>query len=296
MEIFTIIASLCSVVSVPLAFYFYLKSREVKRIFFSSRSITLIEDIPNDTRLQLSFKETEIKRLILTRFTLWNGGNKEISSKDIAPDIPLKICFSDSQLVLESRLLYETETIGDLNVKYDKNSDIEIGFSNLDPGDGVVLQMAHQGSAKEWLSFKGSLVNKKRNRIEEKRDNKILIEDIRNSAMYDLFLFFLVYLLSIIPILTPTALLLLLLIYSPGINAFFESSNSQNITFLQFFINTIILLALMIYSAFSISIAFRIIKRVDKFIFTRINRIIAPTIAERFLSEDWSIIDGELIR
>lgn len=177
---FTTVSTL---ISTPLAYYFYWKSKRIKTISYSSRSITVIDAIPNDNRLELIFSEKKLKRLVLTKLVIWNSGNETINLIDFYVSNPFVISFKDPETILETYLIYEEDKIDGFALNKNNMGDIQINFNRIDPGQGFLVQIMHEGSAEEWISVKGCIANKRRNKIVEVSHTN-LGENIKNKGVY----------------------------------------------------------------------------------------------------------------
>ena len=153
-----------SIIALAVSYYLYRKSRNLKRISYYSKSIKIIDNIPNDSRLKLRFDDQDIKRIVLTKIAIWNSGDIEIDYSDFSSENYLNIIYSNPELILETYRLYSDNISGLCFKKSDYDSVLPI-FNHIDPGEGFILQIMHGGSLVNWGKVTGILKNKRKNKV-----------------------------------------------------------------------------------------------------------------------------------
>lgn len=299
MGFLTFLATLCSIISIPLAIYFYFKSTDTKKIIYCTRSIKLIDNIPNDSRLKLTFKDKEIKRVVLTKIAIWNGGSKSINHTDFSIKKPLKVCFKDPELVMETYLLYKDNYIEQLHLKKIQDGSVGIEFNYIDPGEGILLQILHEGDTENWSSVKGILKNSNKNKVKEV-SYKFFGKNITKAD----FFINIKSLISLSASLTVFALGISLIsitnyilnsINLVDINLFSDDSDYTGGIFDGIFL-LVSSVFMMILIPSSYKIGNKITSRIERWILHHIKRLREPSVIDLLLSEDWSITENNLVQ
>ena len=286
-KLIAFIATLCSIISIPLSIYYFWKSKRFKAILFCSRSITVIEDMPEDERLKLYLGDRSIKRLVITKVAIWNAGNETIRSTDFIASNPLQISFIEPDTVIESYLSYankkSTEIVASL---VSSNKSILLGFEYLDPSDGMVLKVIHEGDSKESTYIEGTFYNENCNKI------RSVSKEFFTQYMKDSYTYkkrrWLVVRRFLIPI-----TFLLCFIISAWISP--RGGSDEPVTIVRvirhLFSGIPILGAVFLFVYEDLVTRF-----VEKILFRYLKQYREPEITNHFISENWSISEGVRIQ
>ena len=89
----TLLGLFIGVLSLILSFYFYKKTKRIKRISYGIRSHNLIRDfVSNIKDLKITYSNEPIENLTVSKIVLWNSGNEVIKYKyDIIETVPIII-------------------------------------------------------------------------------------------------------------------------------------------------------------------------------------------------------------
>ena len=138
---------------IALALFLYWRSRIPGIIAFQSRNVSMIGSgnavFPSEVEIQ--YRGTPIPELTSSTVWIWNAGKKTVEGEDIVEHDPLQLRFCGE--VLNVKIIKVTREV--LRIKADKseetseegNRTVCCGFGFLDPGDGVVVEVLHTGSA-----------------------------------------------------------------------------------------------------------------------------------------------------
>ena len=157
---FTIVAALCSVISVPLAIIFYLKSRKDKLPRFAFKSTNIIagmkEKIPAVT-IRFAGHDDDIESLTVTKVLFWNGGTEAIKREDVVS--PITVRLTNGRIILDATPIQHTTNENNFSVTTspDKTS-ATITFDYIDKGEGAVFQFFHTGLSDKDISFEGRII------------------------------------------------------------------------------------------------------------------------------------------
>jgi hypothetical protein len=101
-----------------------------------------------------------VSRLSVTRLAVWNAGTEPIRSTDIAGRAPLRLTARDGITVLEATVLEVTRAANRLIVFTDEHSDakLRVTFEFLDPSDGALINVIHDGIGLEDVALVGIVV------------------------------------------------------------------------------------------------------------------------------------------
>lgn len=147
---FTVILSVCTILSFVFGIYTWFAGKRKKEFSYVSNSHKIIEKgksrIP---KLELKYEGRDIDNLTITNYVIWNSGNEVINFSDIVTEKELKIysCNTANTIILDARIIEETEETNKFAIMQHKGEFIKIGFDYADPQDGMVVQVIHTGSA-----------------------------------------------------------------------------------------------------------------------------------------------------
>ena len=121
--------------------------------------------------IQITHNGNPIDTLTVTKYAIWNSGNKMIEASDIVPSEPLRIHTNDEAKILSAKVTDVVNPSNMLTITENPEFDnaVVISFDYLSPNEGAVIQILHTGSTSHSLSFdyqiKGGKPLKKRTGI-----------------------------------------------------------------------------------------------------------------------------------
>lgn len=122
-------------------------SNKKQRISTSFSSFEIIKQGKNTIQqLSLSFAGKEIHDLTITKFAIWNSGNKVISGADIVPSQKLRVVAEDSSEILEAQIVTESDEANGFKICDMTNNQVCFDFDYIDSHEGIVVQVLHTGS------------------------------------------------------------------------------------------------------------------------------------------------------
>lgn len=144
---------------IALAGYFYIKSKPFKLIASASRSFRIISDrsqkVPG---LEVSIHGKPASVVTVTRLAIWNTGNRTVDSSDIPSIDPLIIHSTKGAHIFDIEVTEQTKNANQVSVvKSDASNNYQIHFEYLDPGDGALLNIVHNGKDVDEFTLKGSV-------------------------------------------------------------------------------------------------------------------------------------------
>jgi len=137
----------------------YVKSRTIKQSVYTLISYTIINQnvcklLPN---LQISYRNSKVKNLILCFIAFWNNGNKTIDKNDIPDGDPLRINIPDDVKILDKSIIISNNQANRFNINDVYNESIKIDFDYLDPNEGGIIKLIHNGSTSKDIFIKGKI-------------------------------------------------------------------------------------------------------------------------------------------
>lgn len=147
-----LILSACTVFSVFYGIYAGVKSKEKKEISYRVNTYEIVRAGENMIpQFQMSYGEHPIRNLTVSRFVIWNSGNKLLNHSDIVEEKPLSITSSDKEAeILDASIIKRSEESNKFVINKKENRCVELEFDYMDKKDGVIVQILHTGSINDF--------------------------------------------------------------------------------------------------------------------------------------------------
>lgn len=97
-------------------------------------------------KLSISYDGREIEDLCVSRFTIWNSGNKTLSARDMVDSKELTITALDGNRILDVEIVACSEVTNDFRVQVINEHIVRIVYDYVDKKEGVVIQVIHTGT------------------------------------------------------------------------------------------------------------------------------------------------------
>lgn len=165
-----LILSVCTVFSVIYAIYAGVKGKEKKEISYIVNTYEIVRAGKNMIpEFQISYRGQTIDDLTVTRFAIWNSGNRLLNSNDIVDTKPLSITSNDDgPYILDASIIKRSEESNKFTIDKKSAHCAELQFDYMDKQDGIIVQILHTGSAKD-ISLLGLIKGGKKLKNAEKR-------------------------------------------------------------------------------------------------------------------------------
>lgn len=155
-----IITIVLSVIAILLSFIFFQKGKQKFSINHYTESTLLIDkkntEKPDD--VEIYFSKKPVDKLYKTLIYIWNSGNQTIRKNDLNTIDKFRIDIENDSEILSIKIVKTTRNVINFSLNNLINSQIhEIVFDYLDPNDGVVVEIFHNGSLND-LKLKGTIV------------------------------------------------------------------------------------------------------------------------------------------
>ncbi|OPX64840.1 MULTISPECIES: hypothetical protein [unclassified Methanoregula] len=196
-------AFLGGVVSIIIDHFFISENTE-RRIEYEIESTNLItekvsKDLSPSPSLRIQFgteRESEdVQVLTSSVIRIQNTGYTVIENSNISPDDPIRIHARDDTKIYQTKVLATRGSANNFLVTPRYSKYIDVGFSFINPMDGIRIQVFHSGKDGNALEIRGTIIGgpKIREKSHWKRDlKKILIVPAIASMILALIVFFLV--------------------------------------------------------------------------------------------------------
>ena len=153
------VGPIVGIAGLALAVVFYLRSRNPSIVAIQSNDVSMIGRgavFPDD--VEVRYRGTPVPRLTSSTVWIWNAGKKTVRGSDIVAHDPLRLHFGGD--VLNVRIINMTREA--LRIKAKTSEEEARGtvcwdFEFLDPGDGGVLEVLHNGSD-EAPKYTGTII------------------------------------------------------------------------------------------------------------------------------------------
>ncbi len=141
------VISIIAVVSFIYAIICQQKNKERKEFSYCLKSNTLIRGKKRKfDKLSITYDGQRIDDLCVSRFTIWNSGNKTLNRTDMVDSKELTISVIDKCKVLDVELIACSEETNDFLVKKVDEHTVKIFFEYVDKKEGIVAQIIHTGT------------------------------------------------------------------------------------------------------------------------------------------------------
>ena len=160
---FSAVASVCTIVSLVLAVYFYHASRRERALVYSvPPTRTVVFDPAETSKLQVSFDGKPVQtRVGSLQIVLWNSGREAIRREDVLDVV--RISTIPAVPILEARLRRVTRRICGIKVNtvHPATGTVDVGWDILEENDGAQVQLIYEGPAEVKAVLVGTIVGQR---------------------------------------------------------------------------------------------------------------------------------------
>ena len=94
----------------------------------------------------MTYANRQIDDLCVSRFTIWNSGNKTLNASDMVTSKELTICAGEESQILDAELIACSEETNKFSVQIVDEHTVKIPFDYVDRREGLVVQVLHTGT------------------------------------------------------------------------------------------------------------------------------------------------------
>lgn len=159
----SLVASLCSIVSVPLAVYFYAQGREAPRLkYVVNPAKAVVVSAAQASALEVKIAGREVKGdVTAAQVAIWNGGKKAIRRENVLQSVVLAT--ENEVPILEASIRKTSRDICEVALDSSKCAEGKLGISwkILEQDDGAVVQVIYGGPQKTGIAISGVVEQQK---------------------------------------------------------------------------------------------------------------------------------------
>lgn len=147
-----IVLSLIAILSLVWGIYSHCSNNKKKRLSVAFSSYKIVKEgkggIPN---FEILYLGKQISNLTISKFAIWNSGNKIINSNDIVSTEKLEIFADDGEEILDAQIVTETEPANLFKISSCTEKSVCIDFDYVDSHEGIIVQVLHTGKKEHNL-------------------------------------------------------------------------------------------------------------------------------------------------
>lgn len=142
------VLAILAIASFIYAIYCQHKNKEKKEFSYIQKSNSLIRKKKSKfEKLNITYNNQAVEDLCVSRFTIWNSGNKTINNIDIVETKEITISTLDDNQILDVELIACSEETNRFKIEKANEHTIKILFDYVDKKEGIVLQIIHTGTS-----------------------------------------------------------------------------------------------------------------------------------------------------
>lgn len=254
--LFQAFLAIIAIVGFAYGFIFQRINKEKKEFSFCLKSNHLIRGKRSKfEKLSITYDGQQIDDLCVSKFTVWNSGNRTLNRTDMVDSKELTISVVDECKILDVELIACSEETNNFFVKFEDEQTVKVLFEYADKKEGVVIQIIHTGNDEDIqidCKIKGgnpikNIVNETAPRLFIKLVKKDVFEKISMIAMgIMIVLLFGMSILLALSIFNPQLQVFLM---SPTMSPIESAAEAQNATIVMsvtFFICSVVMGAMYI--------------------------------------------------
>ena len=144
--VLSLIGTLLAIPSFAFSVITWYKGKKKKQLRCARAQYPMITN-PLNISQNLSINTKDNNDISITRLAIWNGGNIEILSNDIAQMAPLIVFCSDDAELLSVDIQYKSNPAMSCSAILQNKQEALIGFDYFNPKDVIVLEITHIGAS-----------------------------------------------------------------------------------------------------------------------------------------------------
>ena len=159
--IVAIVGVVGTISSIVLAVLFYKLSRPPRLLAYATRTFRVLPRARTKLQgLQITYYGYPVESLSVTRLAVWNAGNESIRRSDLpASDRPV-IYGGGGLKIFETAVIETSAAANNVGLTLVDHPVVgsAIGFDFLDPGDGAVFSVVHDGNKLTDIRLNGEII------------------------------------------------------------------------------------------------------------------------------------------
>jgi len=186
-----VITLITFIIAIALALFLYFKAKQTKGLSYYISNNLLIDraNTENPDQIEIFFLGTKVDKLYKTLIYIWNSGNQIIKKNELNTKDPFRLEIENNKEILSIKIIKSTREVIDFNIYSEKYTNFhKVNFDYLDPNDGAVIEVLHNGSIDD-LKLKGTVmgISKIKNMESNKESNKenFFIKTVNESFIFN---------------------------------------------------------------------------------------------------------------
>ena len=121
-------------------------NKEKKEFSYSLKTNHLIRKKKSKfEKLHVAYEGQEIENLCISKFAIWNSGNRTLNDVDMVETKELTIYTLNESKILDYELVLSSEKTNNFSIQRIDEHTIKIFFKYVDKKDGIIVQVIHTG-------------------------------------------------------------------------------------------------------------------------------------------------------
>lgn len=140
------ILSLIAIAGFIYAIVCQCRNKEKKEFSYSLKTNHLIRKKKSKfEKLHVAYEGQEIENLCISKFAIWNSGNRTLNDVDVVETKELTIYTLNESKILDYELVLSSEKTNNFSIQRIDEHTIKIFFKYVDKKDGIIVQVIHTG-------------------------------------------------------------------------------------------------------------------------------------------------------
>lgn len=182
-----VITLITFIIAIALAVFLYFKAKQKKGLSYYISNNLLIDrsNTENPDQIEIFFLGTKVDKLYKTLIYIWNSGNQIIKKNELNTKDPFRLEIENNKEILSIKIIKSTRDVIDFNT-YSENSVNfhKVNFDYLDPNDGAVIEVLHNGSIDD-LKLKGTVMGISKIKNTESNKENFFIKAVNESLIFN---------------------------------------------------------------------------------------------------------------
>lgn len=156
-----VVSFFLTVMSIVLSFFFYFKSKKVKKPVYMLRTVNLVrENVRKINTVDILYGGEKVDNLSITKIALWNEGRETVKGSDVAENSPIRLGIDGDCHFLDAEIIYQKKASNGFAVSISEDRKfVDIKFDYFDFEQGMVLQVLHTGNKSGDLTLFGEIMS-----------------------------------------------------------------------------------------------------------------------------------------
>lgn len=148
--LFNTVSLAIGIAGLSVAAIAYFRPRRRSRLVYQMALLRYFDkdDFALPDYAEMTYEGTEVERLTKVTVVFWNKGTETLRGKDIVRSDPIRLTFPEGTRVLDVEIAKRTREANKCAIQHHPpgSRDVVICYDYLDPGDGLALNLLHDGA------------------------------------------------------------------------------------------------------------------------------------------------------